>query len=139
MMELAPAVPLAPMERRVMTETTPQAPHGKTAMPETVPQAVEARRADFAELPDPASVPGRASLDHLLDVTCNVTVELGRCRLSIAEVLKLDVGSVVELDRLVSEPVDILVQGVLLARGEVVVVDDRFAVRIKEIVNPRKK
>ena len=106
---------------------------------------VETRLPDFADLTAAApAIPnlGAAAsqaLDTLLDVNCTVTAELGRTSLSIGEVLKLGVGAVVELDRLVSQPVDVLVQGVLLARGEVVVVNDQFAVRIKEIVETRKR
>ena len=94
---------------------------------------------DFADLKPHA--PGQAAnpLDNLLDVSVKVTVELGRTALPIQEILKLEVGSVVELDRLIFEPVDLMVQGVRLARGEVVVVDDRFAIRIKEIADPKKR
>lgn len=97
-----------------------------------------AKPAAFAEL-QPASTGGEpAPLQGLLDVKVLVTAELGRRQMLIGDVLKLGAGSVVQLDRSVSEPVDLVVQGVCLARGEVVVVEDRFAIRIKEIVNPRK-
>jgi flagellar motor switch protein FliN/FliY len=76
-------------------------------------------------------------LGVLMDVTVTLTAELGRTTITLGEVLRLGSGSVVPLDRLVVEPVDITARGVLLARGEVVIVDDRFAVRIKEIVQPR--
>ncbi|MCK9997096.1 MAG: flagellar motor switch protein FliN [Candidatus Krumholzibacteria bacterium] len=76
-----------------------------------------------------------ANLDLLLDVNLQVTVELGRAGLKFREVLNLAPGSVVELDRQTSEPVDILVNGSLLATGEVVVVDDHFAVRITKLLN----
>ena len=101
---------------------------------------VEARVPEFADLGAP-STKGAAtgSLDNLLDVTCTVTAELGRRKLSIGEVLKLNVGAILELDRAVSEPVDVMVQGVLLARGEVVVVDDRFAIRVKEIIDAKRR
>lgn len=75
------------------------------------------------------------NLDLLLDVNLKVTVELGRAGLKFREVLNLAPGSVVELDRQTSEPVDILVNGSLLATGEVVVVDDHFAVRITKLLN----
>ena len=97
-----------------------------------------AKVADFEELTPSAETAGPAALDRLLDVTVSVTAELGRATLAVGEVLKLGVGSVVRLDRSLSEPVDLFVQGVRLARGEVVVVDDCFAVRIKEIVPSRK-
>lgn len=115
-----------------------------SAPPDTKPRAtprpeIEARVPEFAELSGMAQNGAAGSLDHLMDVSCTVTAELGRVKMSIGEVLKLNVGSILELDRLISEPVDILVQGVLLARGEVVVVNNHFAVRIKEIVDVKKR
>ena len=76
-----------------------------------------------------------SNLDLLLDVNLKVSVELGRASLKFREVLNLAPGAVVELDRQTSEPVDILVNGSLLATGEVVVVDDHFAVRITKLLN----
>ena len=100
---------------------------------------VVARAADFAELGSAAAGPAVSSLNSLLDVKVQVTAELGRTIISIEDVLKLSAGSVLELDRLVSEPVELMVQGVRLARGEIVVVDDHFAIRIKEISDSKKK
>jgi flagellar motor switch protein FliN/FliY len=100
---------------------------------------VVARVADFAELTAPATSGAPAPLDRLLDVTVTVTAELGRVTLPISAVLNLNVNSVLELNRSVAEPVDLMVQGVPLARGEVVVVNDCFAIRIKEIVEPKKR
>jgi flagellar motor switch protein FliN/FliY len=105
----------------------------------SVASAVAVKTPEFAELTPAVPVTGAASLDNLLDVTVTVTAELGRSTTSIGELLKLSVGSVVELDRLISEPVELMAQGVRLARGEVVVVEDRFAIRIKEIVDPKKR
>lgn len=76
-----------------------------------------------------------ANLDLLLDVNLKISVELGRARLKFRDVLNLSAGSVVELTRQTSEPVDIMVNGALLATGEVVVVDDHFAVRIIKLLN----
>lgn len=103
------------------------------------PTPVSVQIADFAELAPATSAGGSTSLDNLLDVSVTVTAELGRATTSIGELLKMSIGSVVELDRLISEPVELMAQGVRLARGEVVVVDDRFAIRIKEIVDPKKR
>jgi flagellar motor switch protein FliN/FliY len=103
------------------------------------PRTVEARIPDFGELVPQANAGTNGSLDNLLDVNCTVTAELGRLQLAIGEVLKLHLGSVLELDRLITDPVDIVVQGVRLARGEVVVVNDHFAIRIKEIIDPKKR
>jgi flagellar motor switch protein FliN/FliY len=87
-------------------------------------------------LDDLSSEVGQAgNLDMLLDVNLKITVELGRAQLKFRDVLNLSTGSVVELGRQTSEPVDILVNGALLASGEVVVVDDHFAVRITKLLN----
>ena len=75
-----------------------------------------------------------ASIDLLKDVPLSVTAELGRTKMLVKEILKLGVGSVVELDKLTGEPVDILVNGKVIARGEVVAIDENFGVRITEVV-----
>lgn len=107
--------------------------------PQNAGSQVTVRSADFAELDSVPTVAGTAALDNLLEVSVSVTAELGRATTSIGQLLKLNVGSVVELERLVSDPVDLVAQGIRLARGEVVVVEDRFAIRIQEIVDPRKR
>lgn len=75
------------------------------------------------------------NLDLLLDVPVSMTVELGSCLMPMREVLQLGVGSVVQLDKLASSPVDLLVNRKLIARGEVVVVEDRFGIKVTEIVS----
>lgn len=77
-----------------------------------------------------------SNLDLLLDVPLRVTVELGRTEMSIREVLALGPGSVVELSKVAGEVVDILVNGKLIAHGEVVVIDDMFGVRVTDIIPP---
>lgn len=74
------------------------------------------------------------NLNLLRDVELRLTVELGRTQLPIRDVLPLGPGSIVELDRLAGEPIDILVNGVLLAHGEIVVVDEKFGVRVTEVL-----
>jgi flagellar motor switch protein FliN/FliY len=74
-------------------------------------------------------------IERFADVSIEISVEIGRVTMPIGELLKLGTGAVVELNRAVSEPVDVMAQGVRIASGEVVVIDDRFAVRITEIVN----
>lgn len=81
----------------------------------------------------------RRSLDLIMDVSMRVTVELGRSTLTVEEVLSLGPGSIVELNKLAGEPVDVLVNEQLVARGEVVVVDENFGVRVTEIVSPRRR
>jgi len=77
-----------------------------------------------------------SNLDLLLDVPLRVTVELGRTEMTIREVLALGPGSVVELSKVAGEVVDILVNGKLIAHGEVVVIDDMFGVRVTDIIPP---
>ena len=77
------------------------------------------------------------NIDLLLDVSMRVTVELGRTRMQLAQILELQHGSVVELDRLAGDAVDIFVNDCMVARGEVVVVDDKFGVRITEMVSSK--
>jgi flagellar motor switch protein FliN/FliY len=78
-------------------------------------------------------------LDLLLDVPLDVTVELGRSRMSIQELLALSPGSVIELDKIAGEPLDIVVNDRLIARGEAVVVNDKFGIRITDIVSKSER
>jgi flagellar motor switch protein FliN/FliY len=83
-----------------------------------------------------AAAPARGGLDLLHDVEMEVTAELGRTRMSVRELLSLQPGTVIELDRAAGGPADLLVNGRLIARGEVVVIDENFGIRITEIVPP---
>jgi flagellar motor switch protein FliN/FliY len=76
-----------------------------------------------------------SNIEFLMDVSLRVTVELGRTRMQLARIIELKHGSVVELDRLAGDPVDVFVNDHMVARGEVVVVDDKFGVRIIEMVS----
>jgi flagellar motor switch protein FliN/FliY len=80
-----------------------------------------------------------ATLDMLMNVTLQLAVELGRTRMTVRQVLDLQKGSVVELNRMAGDNVDIFVNDHLIARGEVVVVDDKFGVRITELVSPNRE
>lgn len=80
-----------------------------------------------------------SNLDLLKDVPIQVSVELGRTKILIKDLLALSSGSIIELDKLAGEPVDILVNGKLIAKGEVVVIDENFGVRITEIISPEKR
>jgi flagellar motor switch protein FliN/FliY len=88
--------------------------------------------------PDPGQVPPR-SIDLLLDVELPLAVELGHAQLPIKNILELGVGSVIKLDKAAGDPVDVLVNGKLVARGEVVVVDENFGVRILGLVDPDQR
>lgn len=132
----------------------PQAPPAMAAAPAMMPQAaampaygmqakvasnVPVQPAQFTPLSsEPVSV-NDANIGLILDVPLQVTVELGRTKKSIKEILELSNGSIVELDKLAGEPVDIHVNGKLLAKGEVVVIDENFGVRITDIVSPLER
>lgn len=95
--------------------------------------AASAAEAAAAAAPKANVASAAGNLDFVLDVPLRVTVEIGSAEMRVAELLQVDKGSVIELDRLAGEPADVLVNGRFVARGEVTVVDDRLAVRILEI------
>ncbi len=82
---------------------------------------------------------GRNDIDLILDIPVQLTVELGRTRITIKNLLQLAQGSVVELDGLAGEPMDVLVNGYLIAQGEVVIVNDKFGIRLTDIVTPSER
>ena len=88
----------------------------------------------FAQIPESNAPTAHHPVSMLADVEMGVTVELGRAKMSVAEILGLTIGSVIELDRLAGSPVDVLVNGTLIARGEVVVIDEEFGVRVSEVL-----
>ena len=81
----------------------------------------------------------QVDLSLLMDVPLQVTVELGRTRMTIESLLKLNQGSVVELNQIIGEPLDILVNNKLMAHGEAVVVKDKFAIRVLDVVSPERR
>ena len=110
------------------------------AMAEQAIPAVQASPAQFQELSGTAASGGLAKdIDFILDIPVLLTVELGRTKISIKNLLQLAQGSVVELDGLAGEPMDVLVNGCLIAQGEVVVVNDKFGVRLTDIITPAER
>jgi flagellar motor switch protein FliN/FliY len=81
----------------------------------------------------------QVDLSLLMDVPLQVTVELGRTRMTVESLLKLNQGSVVELNQIIGEPLDILVNNKLMAHGEAVVVKDKFAIRVLDVVSPERR
>lgn len=79
------------------------------------------------------------NLDVILDVPITISVEIGRTQVPIRDLLRYSQGSVIELDRLVSEPLDVLVNNTLIAHGEVVVVDDQFGIRLTDVISPSER
>ena len=106
--------------------------------PEAEAQA-EAQPVEFGQLEAPGGSDGGANIDLLMDVKLPVTVELGRNNVQVKDILDFSPGSIVELNRLASEPVDILVNGVLVARGEVVVIEEHFGVRLTSLISPQER
>jgi flagellar motor switch protein FliN/FliY len=78
-------------------------------------------------------------MDAILDVPVTISMEIGRTKINIRNLLQLNQGSVVELDRLAGEPMDVLVNGTLIAQGEVVVVNEKFGLRLTDIISPSER
>lgn len=89
--------------------------------------------------PDAASGNPAANLDLILDIPVTLSLELGHAAISIRQLLSLAPGAVVELDRLVGEPLDVLANGTLIAHGEVVVVGDKFGIRLTDVISPAER
>lgn len=138
----APAAP-APMPQRPASAPASSHPSAASAPMSLPPRPqgppVDARPVEFAQLggTDYAGVPG--NIDLIVDIPVRITVELGRTRKTIGEVLALGPGSVVELNKMAGEPVDVLVNGKLIARGEVVVIDESFGIRVTEVVSKAER
>ena len=101
------------------------------------PQMTPAAFANFSSS-SPANAGGN-DINMILDIPVQLTVELGRTRIPIKNILQLAQGSVVELDAMAGEPMDVLVNGFLIAQGEVVVVNDKFGIRLTDIVTPSER
>nr|WP_231890297.1 flagellar motor switch protein FliN [Methylomonas methanica] len=96
---------------------------------------------EFSEQKSKNSGPSsdEVKLDVILDVPVTVSLEIGRTKINIRNLLQLNQGSVVELDRFAGEPMDVLVNGTLVAHGEVVVVNDKFGIRLTDIISPSER
>jgi flagellar motor switch protein FliN/FliY len=102
-------------------------------------QPVAAGAAAFPPLEPAGSGIAKADIDRILDVPVTITAELGRARITIKSLLQLQQGSVVELDGLAGEPMEVLINGYLIAQGEVVVVNDKFGIRLTDIITPSER
>ncbi len=105
---------------------------------ETTPVNSEIKKVGFPSFKGAMKEKTENSLDLLFDIQMKVVVELGRTVLKIKDILELGPGSIIELDKLSGEPVDILVNGSLVAKGEVVVIDENFAIRISDVAMGRE-
>ncbi|WP_417223790.1 flagellar motor switch protein FliN [Amphritea sp.] len=94
---------------------------------------------DLDELRDDSVRLDNPNLDVILDIPVKLSMEVGRSDISIRNLLQLNQGSVVELDRVAGEPLDVLVNGTLIAHGEVVVVNDRYGIRLTDVISPQER
>jgi flagellar motor switch protein FliN/FliY len=120
----------------------PEAAEAAAAAEEPAPApAAKAQPASFDELKDEGTpqLNEDANLEVILDIPVHVSMEIGRTRMPIRNLLQLNQGSVIELDRLAGEPMDVLVNGTLIAHGEVVVVNEKFGVRLTDIISPSER
>ncbi len=100
----------------------------------------EIEKVEAAELNDSDNFQhGEVNLDVVLDIPVTIAMEIGRTKISIRNLLQLNQGSVVELDRLAGEPMDVLVNGTLVAHGEVVVVNEKFGIRLTDVISPAER
>ena len=104
-------------------------------------QNEQAAKAEFNEVQDGGADPGArdVNLEVILDVPVTLSMEVGRTRIPIRNLLQLNQGSVVELDRAAGEPLDVFVNGTLVAHGEVVVVNDKFGIRLTDVISPAER
>lgn len=102
-------------------------------------RAAQATAMPFQEFKSSDRPSEKRDLDFILDIPVQLTVELGRTKITIKNLLQLAQGSVVELEGLAGEPMDVLVNGFLIAQGEVVVVNDKFGIRMTDIITPAER
>lgn len=108
--------------------------------PAPAPAPAPVEQAVFQQLPEShARQSNSVDIDRVLDVPVQLTTEIGRTRLTIKNLLQLSQGSVVELDGLAGQPLDVLINGYLIAQGEVVVVNDKYGIRLTEIITPSER
>ncbi|HJW07915.1 MAG TPA: flagellar motor switch protein FliN [Rhodanobacter sp.] len=101
--------------------------------------AAAGERVEFDSLHGLGAGGGDVNLDMILDVPVTLAMEVGRTRISIRNLLQLNQGSVVELDRAAGEPLDVFVNGTLVAHGEVVVINEKFGIRLTDVISPAER
>ncbi|MGE9764212.1 flagellar motor switch protein FliN [Pseudomonas sp. PDM20] len=112
-----------------------------SAAPPAVPAAPRAPMEEFGMAPKAPTIAGLEgpNLDVILDIPVTISMEVGHTDISIRNLLQLNQGSVIELDRLAGEPLDVLVNGTLIAHGEVVVVNEKFGIRLTDVISPSER
>lgn len=125
---------LAEQAKSEQTQATAPAKPVAAAKPEPRP----APTADLKDEPGAPADEGK-NLEVILDIPVSLSMEIGRTQIPIRNLLQLSQGSVVELDRLAGEPMDVLVNGTLIAHGEVVVVNEKFGIRLTDVISPAER
>jgi flagellar motor switch protein FliN/FliY len=120
-----------------IADAVPEAP--ASAMPSAMPSLVDLPSFDMPQRSNIASQPEPSGLTRVKDIPLEVTVELGRTRLLIRDILDLGAGAIIELDKLAGEPVELFANGLMMALGEVIVIDDNFGVRVTEIITAAER
>ena len=120
-----------------LAEQTAATPAPAAAEPVPAPAAAQV----FQQIQEPAAAAGVSAVDiaRVMDVPVQLTAEIGRTRITIKSLLQLSQGSVVELDGLAGQPLDVLINGYLIAQGEVVVVNDKYGIRLTDIITPSER
>jgi flagellar motor switch protein FliN/FliY len=126
----------AAMEEQVAVE---KGTADKGAVDKRTVEPVDLEEFEDANQSASASFNGRPDLDVILDIPVTISMEVGRTPITIRNLLQLNQGSVIELDRLAGEPLDVLVNGTLIAHGEVVVVNDKFGIRMTDVISPAER
>jgi flagellar motor switch protein FliN len=109
------------------------------AMQEQANADAEVNAVELDEFEAEAEAGPRPELELILDIPVSISMEVGRTSITIRNLLQLNQGSVIELDRLAGEPLDVLVNGTLIAHGEVVVVNEKFGIRMTDVISPSER
>ncbi|WP_432471986.1 flagellar motor switch protein FliN [Amphritea sp. HPY] len=109
------------------------------AMEEQAQSEAAGQSVGLDELSDDGAPLSNPNLDVILDIPVKLSMEVGRTDIAIRNLLQLNQGSVIELDRVAGEPLDVMVNGTLVAHGEVVVVNDRYGIRLTDVISPQER
>ena len=130
---------MSELDAAIATDADPVGAEGDWATTATGATSTFAPAALETFLPTDSGSGKAADLDSILDIPITLSVEIGKAKLSIRNLLQLNQGSVVELDRMAGEPLDLLVNGTLVAHGEVVVVNEKYGIRLTDVVSAQER
>jgi flagellar motor switch protein FliN/FliY len=117
----------------------PNAPEGAESIDDFEAAAFQEFNSQFEDKKSSSASGDEINLDVILDVPVTISMEIGRTQINIRNLLQLNQGSVVELERFAGEPLDVLVNGTLIAHGEVVVINDKFGIRLTDVISPSER